>query len=118
VRFIAQVGLHSNTLGVAIAQSVNATDATDAGGEIAALRRLLDRVELEGLLVQADALHANRHREPDGMHDPGQAQASGRERMAPLDQPAGSAWMRRIGTERAIAGIPEAASVCCGLAAD
>jgi hypothetical protein len=42
---------------VAIAQS---TYATDAGGEISALRLLLDRVELEGLLVQADALHANR----------------------------------------------------------
>ena len=55
-RFIAQVSLYSNSLGVAIAQS---TDATDAGGEIAALRQLLDRVELEGLLVQADALHAN-----------------------------------------------------------
>ena len=36
------------------------TYATDPGGEIAALRQLLDRVELEGLLVQADALHANR----------------------------------------------------------
>ena len=46
-----------NTLGVAIAQS---TYATDTGGEIAALRQLLDRVELDGLLVQADALHANR----------------------------------------------------------
>jgi hypothetical protein len=56
-RFIAQVSLYSNTLGVAIAQS---TYATDVGGEIAALRQLLDRVELEGLLVQADALHANR----------------------------------------------------------
>ena len=56
-RFIAQVSLCSNTLGVAIAQS---TYATDAGGEIAALRQLLDRVELEGVLVQADALHANR----------------------------------------------------------
>ena len=57
-RFIAQVSLDSNTLGVGIAQS---TYAPDAGGEIAALRqRLLDRVELEGLLVQADALHANR----------------------------------------------------------
>ncbi len=42
---------------MAIAQS---TYATEAGGEIAALRLLLDRVELEGLLVQADALHANR----------------------------------------------------------
>jgi hypothetical protein len=56
-RFIAQVSLYSNSLGVAIAQS---TYATDAGGEIAALRQLLDRVELEGLLVQADALHTNR----------------------------------------------------------
>ena len=56
-RFIAQVSLYSNTLGVAIAQN---TYATDAGGEIAALRQLLDRVELNGLLVQADALHANR----------------------------------------------------------
>jgi hypothetical protein len=56
-RFIAQVSLYSNSLGVAIAQS---TYATDAGGEIAALRQLLDRVEIEGLLVQADALHANR----------------------------------------------------------
>ena len=56
-RFIAQVSLYSNSLGVAIAQS---TYDTDAGGEIAALRQLLDRVELEGLLIQADALHANR----------------------------------------------------------
>ena len=56
-RFIAQVSLYSNSLGVAIAQS---TYATDTGGEIAALRQLLDRVELDGLLVQADALHANR----------------------------------------------------------
>jgi len=39
-RFIAQVSLYSNTLGVAIAQN---TYATDAGGEIAALRQLLDR---------------------------------------------------------------------------
>ena len=45
------------TLGVAIAQN---TYATDAGSEISALRELLDRVELGGLLVQADALHANR----------------------------------------------------------
>jgi len=42
---------------VAIAQS---TYATDAGGEITALRQLLDRVELEGLLVQANPLHPNR----------------------------------------------------------
>jgi hypothetical protein len=36
------------------------SDATDEGGEIAALRALLEHVELEGVLVQADALHANR----------------------------------------------------------
>ncbi len=36
------------------------TDATNEGGEIAALRALLEHVELEGVLVQADALHANR----------------------------------------------------------
>ncbi|MCP9825341.1 hypothetical protein [Synechococcus sp. EJ6-Ellesmere] len=36
------------------------TYATDAGGEIQTLRKLLDRVELDGVLVQADALHANR----------------------------------------------------------
>lgn len=51
------MSLYSNSLGVAIAQS---TYATDAGGEIAALRQPPDRVELDGLLVQADALHANR----------------------------------------------------------
>ena len=56
-RFIAQVSPYSNSLGVAITQS---TYATDAGSEISALRELLDRVELSGLLVQADALHANR----------------------------------------------------------
>ena len=55
--FIAQVSLYSNTLGVAIAQS---TYATVAGSEIGALRELLDRVELTGMLVQADPLHANR----------------------------------------------------------
>jgi hypothetical protein len=50
-RFIAQVSLYSNSLGVAIAQN---TYATDSGSEIQALRELLDRVELSGLLVQAD----------------------------------------------------------------
>jgi hypothetical protein len=39
------VSLYSNSLGVAISQS---TYATDAGGEIEALRQLLDWVELEG----------------------------------------------------------------------
>ena len=56
-RFIAQVSLYSQSLGVAIAQT---TYATDASGEIQALRQLLETVELEGVLVQADALHSNR----------------------------------------------------------
>jgi hypothetical protein len=51
------VSLYSNTLGVVIAQN---TYATGAGGENAVLRQLLDRVDLNGLLVQADPLHANR----------------------------------------------------------
>jgi hypothetical protein len=51
------VSLYSQTLGVAIAQT---TYATDTRGEIQALRQLLEAVELEGVLVQADALHANR----------------------------------------------------------
>jgi hypothetical protein len=56
-RFVAQVSLYSNSLGVAIAQS---TYATDDGSEIGALRELLNRVDLTGMLIQADALHANR----------------------------------------------------------
>ena len=55
--FIAQVSLYSQSLGVAIAQT---TYATDAGSETQALRQLLDAIELEGVLVQADALHSNR----------------------------------------------------------
>ena len=46
-----------HSLGVAIAQT---TYATDASGEIQALHQLLEAVELEGVLVQADALLANR----------------------------------------------------------
>jgi hypothetical protein len=56
-KFIAQVSLYSQSLGVAIAQT---TYATDAGSETQALRQLLDAIELEGVLVQADELHANR----------------------------------------------------------
>jgi hypothetical protein len=56
-KFIAQVSLYSQSLGVAIAQT---TYATDAGSETQALRQLLEAIELEGVLVQADALHANR----------------------------------------------------------
>jgi hypothetical protein len=55
-RFIAQVSLNSQSLGVAIAQT---TYATDAGRETTALRQLLEAVELEGVLVQANGLHSN-----------------------------------------------------------
>lgn len=71
-RFIAQVSLYSQTLGVAIGQT---TYATDAGGEIQALRQLLEAVELEGVLVQADALHANR---PFSLPRPAQRRLSDR----------------------------------------
>jgi hypothetical protein len=56
-RFIAQVSTYSQSLGVAIAQT---TYATDASGESQALRQLLEAVELAGVLEQDDALHANR----------------------------------------------------------
>ena len=56
-RFIGQVSLSSGNLAGAIART---TDATDADGESAALRQLLDRMELAGMLVQADAMFANR----------------------------------------------------------
>jgi hypothetical protein len=51
------VSLYSQSLGVAIAQT---TYTTEASGEIQALRQLLEAVELESVLVQAYALHANR----------------------------------------------------------
>jgi len=55
--FIAQVSLYPQSLGVAIAQC---TYATDTSGEILSLRQLLEAIEREGVLVQVDALHANR----------------------------------------------------------
>ena len=55
--FIVQVSLYSQSLGGAIAKT---TYATDAGSETRALRELLERVDLAGVLVQADELHANR----------------------------------------------------------
>jgi len=56
-RCIAQVSLFYQSLGVAVAQT---TYATDASGDIQALRQLLEAVELEGVLIQADALHTQR----------------------------------------------------------
>ncbi len=52
--FIAQVTLYSAALGVAIAQ---ACYATVENHERAVLRQLLGELELEGVLIQADALH-------------------------------------------------------------
>ena len=49
--FTTQVSLYSHTLGVAIAKT---TYATYASSEIQALRQLLEAVELDGVLVQAD----------------------------------------------------------------
>jgi hypothetical protein len=52
--FIAQVTLYSAALGVAIAQ---ACYATGANHERAVLKKLLGELDLEGVLIQADALH-------------------------------------------------------------
>ena len=56
-RFIARVSLDSQSLEVGIAQTAYTSDLS---GEIQALHQLLEAVELEGVLVQADALLANR----------------------------------------------------------
>ncbi len=55
--FIGQVTLYSAVLGVAISQ---ACYATGANHERAVLRQLLGELELEGVLIQADALHTQR----------------------------------------------------------
>ena len=52
--FIAQVSLYSAALSVAISQ---ACYATGENHERAVLRQLLGELELEGVLIQADALH-------------------------------------------------------------
>jgi hypothetical protein len=52
--FIAQVTLYSAALGVAIAQ---ACYATGENHERAVLQKLLGDLDLEGVLIQADALH-------------------------------------------------------------
>ena len=66
--FMAQVTLYSPALGVAIAQ---ACYATGENHERAVLRQLLGELDLEGVLIQADALHtqkpffgSSRSREP------------------------------------------------------
>jgi hypothetical protein len=55
--FIAQVTLYSAALGVAINQ---ACYATGENHERAVLRQLLGELDLEGVLIQADALHTQR----------------------------------------------------------
>jgi len=55
--FIAQVTLYSAALGMAISQ---ACYATGENHERAVLRQLLGELNLEGVLIQADALHTQR----------------------------------------------------------
>lgn len=55
--FIAQVTLYSAALGVAISQ---ACYATGENHERAVLKKLLGELDLQGVLIQADALHTQR----------------------------------------------------------
>jgi hypothetical protein len=55
--FIAQVTLYSAALGVAISQ---ACYATGENHERAVLKKLLGEMDLDGVLIQADALHTQR----------------------------------------------------------
>jgi hypothetical protein len=56
-RFIAQVTVYARALDVALAQT---TYDTGESSERAALKELLSTLELEGVLIQADALHTTR----------------------------------------------------------
>ena len=53
-RFVAQVTVYARALGVALAQK---SYDTHESSERAALKELLSSLELEGTLIQADALH-------------------------------------------------------------
>jgi hypothetical protein len=55
--FIAQVTLYSAALGLAISQACYATGENQ---ERAVLKKLLGELDLEGVLIQADALHTQR----------------------------------------------------------
>ena len=55
--FIAQVTLYSAALGVAIAQGCYATRESNEHTE---LKKLLGALDLEGVLIQADALHTHK----------------------------------------------------------
>jgi hypothetical protein len=56
-RFVAQVTVYARALGVALAQT---SYDTGESSERAALKELLSTLELEGVLIQADALHTTR----------------------------------------------------------
>ena len=56
-RFVAQVTVYARALGVALAQT---TYDTGESSERAALKELLITLELEGVLIHADALHTTR----------------------------------------------------------
>jgi hypothetical protein len=53
-RFVAQATVYARALGVAIAQKAYDTHESS---ERAALKELLSSLDLEGVLIQADALH-------------------------------------------------------------
>ena len=53
-RFVAQVTVYARSLGVALAQKTFDTHDTS---ELAALKELLSSLDLDGFLIQADALH-------------------------------------------------------------
>jgi len=56
-RFVAQVTVYARALGVALAQK---TYDTGESSERAVLQELLSSLDLEGVLIQADALHTTR----------------------------------------------------------
>lgn len=56
-RFVAQVTVYARALGVALAQKAYDTQESS---ERAALKELLSTLELEGTLIQADALHTTK----------------------------------------------------------
>ena len=56
-RFVAQVTVYARAIGVALAQT---TYDTHKSSERAALKELLSSLELEGVLIQADAPHTTR----------------------------------------------------------
>lgn len=56
-RFVAQVTVYARALGIALAQK---SYDTHASSERAALKELLSTMDLDGKLIQADALHTTR----------------------------------------------------------